>query len=83
MQIVGPLGQTEPAPDYANLSTEQVIQRLKKLEQKMYRHARDLEFEEAARVRDDQQRPVTQERRERHLTGSVALASQAITAAMS
>jgi excinuclease ABC subunit B len=43
----------EPAPDYANLSTEQVIQRLKKLEQKMYRHARDLEFEEAARVRDE------------------------------
>ena len=43
----------EPAPDYANLSTEQVVQRLKKLEQKMYRHARDLEFEEAARVRDE------------------------------
>jgi excinuclease ABC subunit B len=43
----------EPAPDYANLSIEQVVQRLKKLEQKMYRHARDLEFEEAARVRDE------------------------------
>jgi excinuclease ABC subunit B len=43
----------EPAPDYADLSTEQVIQRLKKLEQKMYRHARDLEFEQAAGVRDE------------------------------
>jgi excinuclease ABC subunit B len=43
----------EPAADYTNLTTEQAIQRLKKLEQKMYRHARDLEFEEAAAVRDE------------------------------
>jgi excinuclease ABC subunit B len=43
----------ESAADYAQLSTEQVIKRLQKLEKKMYRHARDLEFEEAATVRDD------------------------------
>jgi excinuclease ABC subunit B len=42
-----------PTMDYIHLTTEQAIQRLKKLEQKMYRHARDLEFEEAAGVRDE------------------------------
>jgi excinuclease ABC subunit B len=43
----------EPPADYSNLTTEQAMQRLKKLEQKMYRHARDLEFEDAAMVRDE------------------------------
>ena len=43
----------EPNTDYTNLTTEQALQRLKKLEQKMYRHARDLEFEDAAMVRDE------------------------------
>jgi excinuclease ABC subunit B len=43
----------EPNTDYTNLTTEQALQRLKKLEQKMYRHARDLEFEDAAIVRDE------------------------------
>jgi excinuclease ABC subunit B len=43
----------EPNTDYTNLTTEQALQQLKKLEQKMYRHARDLEFEDAAIVRDE------------------------------
>ncbi|WP_411834321.1 excinuclease ABC subunit UvrB [Pseudoxanthomonas mexicana] len=41
----------EPA-DYAALSPAQLAARLKTLEQKMYQHARDLEFEDAARLRD-------------------------------
>jgi excinuclease ABC subunit B len=43
----------EPAADYAGLSPHQVAQRMKKLEQRMYEHARNLEFEEAARLRDE------------------------------
>jgi len=34
------------------LTPEEAIAKIKKLEQQMYRHARDLEFEEAARLRD-------------------------------
>jgi excinuclease ABC subunit B len=41
----------EPA-DYRMLEPAEVASRLKALEQKMYQHARDLEFEDAARVRD-------------------------------
>ncbi|MDQ1092755.1 excinuclease ABC subunit B [Xanthomonas sacchari] len=41
----------EPA-DYRALEPAEVAARLKALEQKMYQHARDLEFEDAARVRD-------------------------------
>jgi len=41
----------EPA-DYATLNPAQIAARLKTLEQKMYQHARDLEFEDAARLRD-------------------------------
>jgi excinuclease ABC subunit B len=43
----------EPHFDYAELSPEQAMKRIRKLEKKMYRHARDLEFEEAAGVRDE------------------------------
>ena len=43
----------EPAVDYARLTPEQAMKRIRKLEKKMYRHARDLEFEEAAVVRDE------------------------------
>ncbi|MFT7556312.1 MAG: excinuclease ABC subunit B [Planctomycetota bacterium] len=39
--------------DYAKLTTKQLTQKLKKLETSMYQHARDLEFEEAAGVRDE------------------------------
>jgi excinuclease ABC subunit B len=43
----------EPKTDYLNLTPEQALQRIAKLEKQMYRHARDLEFEDAARLRDD------------------------------
>jgi excinuclease ABC subunit B len=42
----------EAQPDYAAMSAAQVAAELKKLEAQMYRHAQDLEFEDAARVRD-------------------------------
>lgn len=42
----------ETAADYAALSPSQFAARIKALEQQMYQHARDLEFEEAAAVRD-------------------------------
>ncbi len=43
----------EPASGYERLSAKQLNARLKQLENTMYKHARDLEFEEAARVRDE------------------------------
>ncbi|SJZ85337.1 excinuclease ABC subunit UvrB [Novilysobacter spongiicola] len=42
----------EEAAEYAALSPAQLSARIKKLEQQMYQHARDLEFEQAASVRD-------------------------------
>lgn len=42
----------EPDTDYAALSPAQLAARIKALEQQMYQHARDLEFEAAAQVRD-------------------------------
>lgn len=42
----------EPTEDYASLPPEKLAARLKALEQQMYQHARDLEFEEAGRLRD-------------------------------
>lgn len=42
----------EEAMEYAALSPGQLAQRIKQLEKKMYQHAQDLEFEDAARVRD-------------------------------
>ena len=43
----------EEAAEYAALSPGQLAARIKKLEQKMYQHARDLEFEQAAAARDE------------------------------
>jgi excinuclease ABC subunit B len=43
----------ETALGYERLSAKQLNARLKQLENSMYKHARDLEFEEAARVRDE------------------------------
>ncbi|HBK46828.1 MAG TPA: excinuclease ABC subunit B [Xanthomonadaceae bacterium] len=46
----------EEAVDYRTLGPAEIAARLKSLEQQMYQHARDLEFEEAARIRDQIQR---------------------------
>jgi excinuclease ABC subunit B len=43
----------DEAPDYAAFNPAQIATRLKALEQQMYQHARDLEFEDAARLRDE------------------------------
>ena len=42
----------EPAAEYKPLTAKQAAKTLKQLEDKMYQHAKNLEFEEAARVRD-------------------------------
>ncbi|MES5815663.1 excinuclease ABC subunit UvrB [Pseudoxanthomonas sp. Soil82] len=42
----------EQAADYAAMDPVQAARRIQELEQRMYQHARDLEFEDAARVRD-------------------------------
>jgi excinuclease ABC subunit B len=43
----------EAKPDYSTFNPAQIAARMKVLEQKMYQHARDLEFEDAARIRDE------------------------------
>ncbi|MFQ5635855.1 MAG: helicase-related protein, partial [Gammaproteobacteria bacterium] len=42
----------EPKTDYLDLTPGEAIQRMAQLEKQMYQHARDLEFEDAARLRD-------------------------------
>ncbi|CAM0999476.1 excinuclease ABC subunit UvrB [Rhodanobacter sp. Root179] len=42
----------EQAADYAGMSSQQASALLKKLETQMYKHAQNLEFEDAARLRD-------------------------------
>ena len=42
--------------EYANLPPAKLAARLKELEARMYKHAEDLEFEEAARLRDELER---------------------------
>lgn len=42
----------EPELEYLRMSPAQQVARLKELEQRMHQHARDLEFEDAARMRD-------------------------------
>ncbi len=42
----------EVQAEYAALTPQQMAKKIKALEKQMYQHARDLEFEEAARVRD-------------------------------
>ena len=46
----------EDRPAYATMTPAQLLRAAAKLEKKMLRHARDLEFEEAARLRDEIQR---------------------------
>ncbi|MGE3774485.1 MAG: excinuclease ABC subunit UvrB [Gammaproteobacteria bacterium] len=48
-----PTAAAEAKADYAGLSPEQLATKIRKLEQEMYARARDLEFEEAARLRDE------------------------------
>ncbi|MCC7254376.1 MAG: excinuclease ABC subunit UvrB [Dokdonella sp.] len=43
----------ESAADYQLLNPEQLAARIRELEARMYKHAQNLEFEEAARVRDE------------------------------
>jgi len=43
----------ETAADYATLGPSQLSALLRRLEQQMYKHAQDLEFEDAARLRDE------------------------------
>ena len=47
------LRAAEKRAEYAGLSDEGLMKKVKQLEERMYRHARDLEFEEAARIRDE------------------------------
>jgi excinuclease ABC subunit B len=42
----------EAQAEYAALTPQQMAGKIKELEKEMYQHARDLEFEDAARVRD-------------------------------
>jgi excinuclease ABC subunit B len=42
----------EEVAEYAGLSPQQMTKKVKELEKAMYQHAKNLEFEEAARVRD-------------------------------
>lgn len=39
--------------EYSRMTPEQGMKKVRQLEQKMYKHAKDLEFEEAARIRDE------------------------------
>ncbi len=43
----------EASTDYSTLSPQEAARKIQALEKQMYEHARNLEFEEAARVRDD------------------------------
>ena len=38
---------------YHRMKPEEVVRRIEILEKRMYKHARDLEFEEAAKIRDE------------------------------
>ena len=46
----------EEAAEYAALPPDKLARKINQLEQQMHKHARDLEFEEAARLRDEVQR---------------------------
>ncbi|HVS23050.1 MAG TPA: excinuclease ABC subunit UvrB, partial [Gammaproteobacteria bacterium] len=48
-----PGGETRRGGGYERLTPEQAVARIQQLEKRMYQHARDLEFEQAARLRDE------------------------------
>ncbi len=52
-QTIGAAAVAEPRIDYAAMSPETLGARLKKLEDQMFQHAQNLEFEAAARLRDE------------------------------
>ena len=43
----------EPTVDWAAVSPQELGKKLKKLEAQMYAHAQNLEFEQAAKIRDE------------------------------
>ncbi len=43
----------EEIPDYMAMTPAQIEKQIKSLEQKMYKHAQNMEFEEAAKIRDE------------------------------
>lgn len=43
----------EQGEDYSVMPTDVILKRIRQMEDQMYRHARDLEFEEAAKLRDE------------------------------
>jgi excinuclease ABC subunit B len=49
----GAIKVAEAENDYRSLTPEQALKRIRKLEQEMQKHARNLEFEEAAKLRDE------------------------------
>jgi len=57
----GPRRVAEESEPYASMSPQQLLREAQKLEKKMLRHARELEFEEAARLRDEIHRLESQE----------------------
>lgn len=51
-----PSAVAEPVANYSILTPDQLATKLRKLEAQMYKHAQNLEFEEAARIRDEMKR---------------------------
>jgi excinuclease ABC subunit B len=49
----GRRARSEAAKGYERMTPEQAVVRVQQLEKRMYQHARDLEFEEAAKLRDE------------------------------
>jgi excinuclease ABC subunit B len=49
----GRRGRSDERQRYERLTPEQMLARVQQLEKKMYQHARDLEFEHAAQLRDE------------------------------
>jgi excinuclease ABC subunit B len=54
-------GAEEGAPNLRMLSPEQIVREIKRMEAEMFKRARNLEFEEAARLRDAIERMKQQE----------------------
>jgi excinuclease ABC subunit B len=53
LEAIATAAVAEPRVDYASMSPETLGARLKKLEDQMFKHAQNLEFESAARLRDE------------------------------